>query len=212
VHILIRGWVCNLLVQLLLGPTRTVTVGSKSCRTHDQILLSHSRLHQPRGPGLSIYILQEQGAPVIPPGTESLFVASCDLQGDVGGILTRQSQSQSQSYLRPTFSRIVCPGIWPPSGPVKNFSFSLKFSSDSCGFVILWRPLQREVGSVIYCCCWASPAQFLSGLSPAELKTIFYWGQVPLFISSRNRVAQVYPRLGFLFVRLTTRRATVEIF
>jgi hypothetical protein len=39
--------------------------------------------------------------------------------------------------LRPTVSRPVCPGVRPPSGPMTNFSFSLKFSLDSCGFVIL---------------------------------------------------------------------------
>jgi hypothetical protein len=39
--------------------------------------------------------------------------------------------------LRPTVSRPVCPGVRPPSGPVTNFSFSLKFPLDSCGFVIL---------------------------------------------------------------------------
>jgi hypothetical protein len=33
--------VCNLLVQLLLGLVRTVTLGSKSFRTHEYILLSH---------------------------------------------------------------------------------------------------------------------------------------------------------------------------
>jgi hypothetical protein len=41
-------------------------------------------------------------------------------------------------------------------------------------FVILWRPLWREDGSVIYCRYLASPAQFLSGLSPAGLIIIFY--------------------------------------
>jgi hypothetical protein len=106
--------------------------------------------------------------------------------------------------LRPTVSRPVCPGVKPPSGPVINFSFSLKFSLDSCGFVILLRPLWREDGSVIYCCCWFSPAQLRSGLSPAGLKTNFFcpnsWefpnleGQVPIFISPRNRVAEIYPR------------------
>jgi hypothetical protein len=39
------------------------------CRTHDHILLSHLRLPQPGGPGPCIYIPQEQGGPVIPPGT-----------------------------------------------------------------------------------------------------------------------------------------------
>jgi hypothetical protein len=84
-----------------------------------------------------------------------------------------------------------------------------KFSLDSCGFVILWRPLWREDGSVIYCCCLTSPAQSLSGPSPSGFKTILYcpkfWdshnleGQVPVFISPRDRVAQFYPRaLGAL--------------
>jgi hypothetical protein len=97
-------------------------------------------------------------------------------------------------------------------GSMTNFSFSLKFSSDICVFVILYRPLWREDGSVIYLynCFWALPEQSLLSRSPAELTTIFYcliWdspnleGQVPVFISPRNRVAQLYPRvLDSLFV------------
>jgi hypothetical protein len=41
----------------------------KSCKTSNHTLLSHLRLPQPGGPGSSIYIPQEQGGPVIPPGT-----------------------------------------------------------------------------------------------------------------------------------------------
>jgi hypothetical protein len=63
---LTRGRICNLLVQLLLGLARAVTLGSKSRRTHEHILLSHLRLPQPGGPGSCIYIPQEQGGPVIP--------------------------------------------------------------------------------------------------------------------------------------------------
>jgi hypothetical protein len=72
------------------------------------------------------------------------------------------------------------------------------------------RPLSREDGSVVYNFCWTSPAQSLSGQSPAGLNTIFYClirdspnleGQVPVFISPRNRVARLYPQvLGSLFV------------
>jgi hypothetical protein len=83
-------------------------------------------------------------------------------------------RSQSQ-ILRPTVNRPAFPGVRPPSGPMTNFSFSLKFSSDSCGFDILWSPTWREDGSVIYCCCWASSAQFFSSLRPAGLKTKFYY-------------------------------------
>jgi hypothetical protein len=66
---LTRGQVCNLLIQLLLGLARAVTLGSKSLRTHGHILLSHLRLPQPGGPGPNIYLPQELGGPVIPPGT-----------------------------------------------------------------------------------------------------------------------------------------------
>jgi hypothetical protein len=65
-------------------------------------------------------------------------------------------------------------------------------------------PAWREDGYVIYLynCLWALPEQSLSGRSPAELTIIFYcliWdspnleGQVPVFISPRNRVVQLYP-------------------
>jgi hypothetical protein len=47
------------------------------------------RFPQPGGPGLSIYILQKQGGPVIPPGNGFLFVASYDSQGYGVGIRTR---------------------------------------------------------------------------------------------------------------------------
>jgi hypothetical protein len=66
---LTRRYVCNLLVQLLLGLARAVTLGSKSRRTHGHILLSHLRLPQLGGPGSRIYIPQEQCGPIIPPGT-----------------------------------------------------------------------------------------------------------------------------------------------
>jgi hypothetical protein len=65
---LTRGRVFNLLVQLLLGLARAVTLGPKSRRTHGHILLSHLRLPQPGGPGSRIYIPQEQRGPVMAPG------------------------------------------------------------------------------------------------------------------------------------------------
>jgi hypothetical protein len=74
---LTRGRVCYLLVHLLLGLARAVTLESR--RTQEQsllspaelghILLSHLILPQPGRPGSRIYIPQEQGSPVIPPGT-----------------------------------------------------------------------------------------------------------------------------------------------
>jgi hypothetical protein len=65
---LTRGRVCNLLQLLVLASA--VPLGSVSRWTQDHILLSHFlRLPQHGGPDPRIYIPQEQGVPVIPPGT-----------------------------------------------------------------------------------------------------------------------------------------------
>jgi hypothetical protein len=65
---LMRGRVCRL--QLLLVLASAVILGSDSRGTHGHILLSQIRdSPQPGGPGPRIYIIQEQGGPVIPPGT-----------------------------------------------------------------------------------------------------------------------------------------------
>jgi hypothetical protein len=63
---LTRGRVCRL--QLLLVLASAVILGFDSPGTHDYILLSHSRLPQPGGPGPRVYIPQEQGDAVISPG------------------------------------------------------------------------------------------------------------------------------------------------
>jgi hypothetical protein len=65
---LTRRRVCNLLLLLVLASA--VPLESESRGTQDHILLSQFlRLPQPGGPGPCIYIPQEQGGPVIPPGT-----------------------------------------------------------------------------------------------------------------------------------------------
>jgi hypothetical protein len=110
--------------------------------------------------------------------------------------------------LWPTVSRQACLGAGIPSGSDDHISFiSLMMRVFDMGH-LLW----REDGSVIYLynCFWALPGQSLLVRSPAKLTAIFYcliWdppnleGQVPVFISPRNRVAQLYPRaLGSLFV------------
>jgi hypothetical protein len=51
----------------------------------------------------------------------------------------------------------------------------LKSSLDICRIVIVWRPLCREDGSVIYRFCWTSPTQSFSGLN--VLSQI--WGRPP---------------------------------
>jgi hypothetical protein len=85
---LTRRWVCRL--QLLLDLVSTVILGSESRGTHDHILLSQIRNSpQPGGAGPRIYIPQEQGGPVIPPGTgfpfhRLLFTFSTDSLYNLG--------------------------------------------------------------------------------------------------------------------------------
>jgi hypothetical protein len=85
------------------------------------------------------------------------------------------------------------------------------YLSDDCRFPDMGHPLWWEGGSVIclYSCFWALPEQSLLGRSPIELMTILIWdchnlwGQVPVYVSPRNRVAQLYPPdTGFPFCRL----------
>jgi hypothetical protein len=53
-------------------------------------------------------------------------------------------------------------------GPATNFFPLFNCFIDSCRFVYLGRPIWREVGSVVFSCCWASPAEAFSGLCPSE--------------------------------------------
>jgi hypothetical protein len=86
----------NLLLQLLLGLARAVTLRSNSCRTHDHVLLLHIRLLQPRRPGLHLYC-RDRVAQLYLRALGSLFVASYDSQGYCGGILIRLHRGESVS-------------------------------------------------------------------------------------------------------------------
>jgi hypothetical protein len=117
---------------------------------------------------------------------------------EVDGIYDRQSVGQS----------VLVSGAL--LGPTTNFSFSLKFPLDSCGFVILYHPLWREAGFVIYSTIASWPCQSshswievpqnsrpyftVSSETPPTWRT-----RSPYFLSPGNRVAQLYPRaLGWL--------------
>jgi hypothetical protein len=106
--------------------------------------------------------------------------------------ITEDSQSVSLSWCQAP--------IWDPR-PIFPLSLIIL---DSCGFVDVGRPLWREVGSLVFSFSWASPAQLFSDLSPTGLTSLFYclyfWdshnlqSQIPVFISPRNSVAQLYSR------------------
>jgi hypothetical protein len=93
-----RGWVCRLQLLMLLASAVILRSGYRGIRDHID-----SRLPQPGGPTLSIYIPQEQGSPIITPGTEFLFIASCASQGCSGGrYLTPPPRAAAPRYISPT--------------------------------------------------------------------------------------------------------------
>jgi hypothetical protein len=65
------------------------------------------------------------------------------------------------------------------------------------------RPLWREDGTVVYNCCWPSPAQLFSGSSPEGIMTIFYCLRLETPPTWRARSPYLYPPgTGFPFHRL----------
>jgi hypothetical protein len=120
-----RGWICNLLIQLLLGLAKAVTFESES-----RILLSHLRLSQPGGPGPHIYIPQEQGCPIIP--SSNGFRSCRHLR--LAGLWWRYSNSPPHGInvlcnlspsvkviLWPMITQPVCLGVRHPSGTRDQF-------------------------------------------------------------------------------------------
>jgi hypothetical protein len=120
------------------------------------------------------------------------------------GVGHTSTEVEVEVTLRPTVSRPISLGVRRPSVTRDQFYFFL---------AIFFRPLRfwnfvapsltrGWVCNLLYNCFWALPEQSLLGRSSAELTAIFYcliWdspnleGQVPVFISPRNRVAQLYP-------------------
>jgi hypothetical protein len=102
-----RGRVCNLLVQLLLGLARAVTLGSKSRRTRNYILLSHLRFPEPGGPSTRIYIPPGTDCPVIPLGHWVPF-SSPLMTPSGGGILPASTRGRRRSFYYTIYRNSVC--------------------------------------------------------------------------------------------------------
>jgi hypothetical protein len=148
-----------------------------------------------------------------------ISVSSLSWETSVASVLSL-SPFEVEVNLRPTVSRPVCLGVRLASGAHDQILFSVwRLRVSWCVAPSLTR---GRVCNLLYNCFWSLPEQSLLGRSPTKLKTTFYcliWdspnleGQVPVFISPRNRAAQFYPRaLGSLLSPLTTRRDAVEVF
>jgi hypothetical protein len=96
-----------------------------------------------------------------------------------------------------------------PRDPRQEFLFS---NWTLAVIVLTQHPLWRDDGSVVYSCCWSSPAQSFSGPSPAGLMTTFYCLRFETPPTWWARVPKLYPRHLVLFSSPpTTRRATVGV-
>jgi hypothetical protein len=170
-------------------------------------LLSHLNLPQPGVPGPRIISNQEQGGPVIPPGTGFSFRRLLRL----AGLRRRYSNPPPHGADKLTQVQLYCDRrsvgqfvLVSDTHPWPLAIFLLL--SDICGLHVEGRPSWREDGPVIY----SYNSLSLSGPSPEELMATSYcliWdspkleGHVPVFTSPMNRVAQLYfPALGSLFV------------
>jgi hypothetical protein len=145
----------------------------------------------------------------------SLFVGSYDSQGLRWKYSNPPPHGVDQilelEFLRPTVSRIIRLGIGPPFGILDQIlscsSFVWQFRCSAFNASSLTR---KRLCNLLLNCFWVLPEQSHVSRSLTELTTIFYcliWdslnleSQVPVFISPRNRVAQIYPRaLGSLSV------------
>jgi hypothetical protein len=111
-----RGWVCHL--PLLLAIASAVNLRSESRATHDHILLPQNR-NSPNLEGqVPVFIShRHRVAQLHPQALDSLFIASCDLQGYGGGIRPRLHTGIYHSHIKHRFQQFYCCVSQLPHGP-----------------------------------------------------------------------------------------------
>jgi hypothetical protein len=146
---LMRGRVC--LMYMLLALAIVVFLGSESLGTRDHIILSQI-WNFPFRRLLRLAVSRWMYSNLPPHGWWTV------------------SWVESILILRPTVSGPVFLGVKQPSADYDQIFISVGQLRVS----YVGRSLWREDGSVVYNCCWSSPAQSFSGSSPEEVATIFY--------------------------------------
>jgi hypothetical protein len=94
-----------------------------------------------------------------------------------------ESESESESHVTTDGQSA---GISCNKAPNWGLQPDFLLLSGSCRFVDVGRSIWQEDGSIIYNCCWPSPAQSFSGPSPVGLVAIFYClrFEISLFVGS----------------------------
>jgi hypothetical protein len=206
-------------MQLILASE--VILGPECRGAHDHILLALIR-DSPHVEGQVPVFMSHRNRvmQLYPNALGCLFIASNDSRGYSGGIRIASTWGlnsiQVQVNLRLMVSRPVFLGVGLPSEAYGQFFFLFS----------VWQLRFSWCGAPSLTIGWVCNllVQLLLGIVevPQNSMTIFWciiWdspnleGQVPVFLSPRNRVSQLYSwALGSLLSPLTTRRATVKVF
>jgi hypothetical protein len=99
------------------------------------------------------------------------------------------TQLKVKVMLWPTLSWPMCLRVKPTSGAQDQIFITVRHLR----VISVGRPLTWEDGSVVYNCCWSSPAQSFSGSSPLGLATIFYCLRFETPPTWRARLLYLYP-------------------
>jgi hypothetical protein len=206
---LMRGQICRL--KLLLVLASAFILGPESRETHDDILPSQILELRNLENQVPLFISFWNRGPSYTPRHCVSFSPSRTQKAS----LEVFEEVEVEVNLRPIVSRPVYLGVRRPSGTRDQFFFLLEISFRQLRLCYFVAPslTRGQVCNLLYNCFWAFPEQSLLGRSPAELTAIFYcliWdspnleGQVPVFLSPKNKVAELYfvEPSGFPFCRL----------
>jgi hypothetical protein len=117
--------------------------------------------------------------------------------------------------LRPIVSRPVCLGVRHPSGTRDQFFFLLEilFRQLRVCYFVAPSLTRGRVCNLLLLVLLGSESRETQDHILFSLDSPNLEGQAPVFVSHRNRVAQICPGHWVPFLSpLTTRRATVEVF